>query len=134
MSDNAENAATRLWRDRAQLREQERNEAQARARIAEEKVAILMAENDRLSAEVERLRDLLTPDAVRERVETQQQMQALKVELLSLLINRLTAPAIDHRPRNFRNAPRTQSSSACRFRVLADNPFNRAHDEGGHGW
>ena len=82
MSDNAENAGTRLWRDRAQLREQERNEAQARARIAEEKVAILMAENDRLSAEVERLRDLLTPDAVRERVETQQQMQALKVELL----------------------------------------------------
>ena len=85
MSDNAENTATRLWRDRAQLREQERNEAQVRARIAEEKVAILMAENDRLSAEVERLRGLLTPDAVREHAETQQQMQALKIELLSLL-------------------------------------------------
>ena len=37
MSDN-ENAATRLWRDRVQLREQERDEAQARARLAEEKV------------------------------------------------------------------------------------------------
>jgi len=67
MSGNAENTTTRLWRDRAQLREQERNEAQVRAGIAEEKVAILMAENDRLSAEVERLRGLLTPDAVRGR-------------------------------------------------------------------
>ena len=85
MSDNAENAATRLWRDRAQLREQERSEAQIRARIAEEKVAILMAENDRLSAEVERLRGLLTPNAVRDLTETEQQMQALKIELLSLL-------------------------------------------------
>ena len=41
MSEDAEAAAARLWRDRAQIREQERNEAQARARIAEEKVAIL---------------------------------------------------------------------------------------------
>src|SRR5919199_1922253 len=49
MSDKAETAAIRLWRDRAHLREQERNEAQARARIAEEKVAILTAENDRLA-------------------------------------------------------------------------------------
>jgi hypothetical protein len=85
MSDNAENATARLWRDRAQIREQERNEAQLRAGIAEEKVAILMAENNQLSAEVERLRGLLTPDAMRARAETEQQMAALKTELLSLL-------------------------------------------------
>src|SRR4051794_214332 len=58
MSDNAENAATRLWRDRVHLREQERNEAQARARLAEEKVAVLTAENDEIVAENARLRDL----------------------------------------------------------------------------
>ena len=85
MSDTAENAATRLWRDRAQLREQERNEAQARARIAEEKVAILTAENDQLATEVARLRALLAPDAARARAETEQQMEALRTELLSLL-------------------------------------------------
>jgi hypothetical protein len=52
MSDKAETAAIRLWRDRAHLREHERDEAQARARIAEEKVAILTAENDRLADEI----------------------------------------------------------------------------------
>src|SRR4051794_19522317 len=70
MSDKAESAATRLWRDRAQLREQERNEAQTRARIAEEKVAILAVENHRLATEIARLRALLTPDAARARAET----------------------------------------------------------------
>ena len=69
MSDKAETAAIRLWRDRAHLREQERDEAQARARIAEEKVAILTAENDRLADEVARLRALLTPDAAQARAE-----------------------------------------------------------------
>jgi hypothetical protein len=85
MSDNADSAATRLWRDRAQLREQERNEAQARSRIAEGKVAILTAENDRLAAEIARLRALLAPDAARARAETEQQMEALRTKLLSLL-------------------------------------------------
>src|SRR4051794_40552849 len=56
MSDTTENAATRLWRDRVQLREQERNEA--RARFVEEKVAVLTAENDQIAAENARLRDL----------------------------------------------------------------------------
>jgi hypothetical protein len=65
MSGRAETAVTRLWRDRAQLREQERDEAQARARIAEEKVAALRAELDRLANENARLRALLTPDTVR---------------------------------------------------------------------
>ena len=55
MSEETEGVAIRLWRDRAQLREQERNEAQARLRIAEEKVAILMAENERQAAEIARL-------------------------------------------------------------------------------
>ncbi|MFL6289183.1 MAG: hypothetical protein ACJ73L_12380 [Actinomycetes bacterium] len=85
MSDKAETAALRLWRDRVQLREQERNEAQARARIAEEKVAILRAENDRLADEIARLRALLTPDAAQARAETEQQMENLKSALLSLL-------------------------------------------------
>ena len=85
MSDKAETAAVRLWRDRAHLREQERDEAQARARIAEEKVAILTAENDRLADEIARLRALLNPDAAQARAETEQQMKDLKTALLALL-------------------------------------------------
>ena len=83
MSD--ETVATRLWRDRVQIREQERDDALARARIAEEKVAILTAENDRLAAENARLRALMSPDANRARAETEQQMEALKGALLPLL-------------------------------------------------
>jgi hypothetical protein len=87
MLGRTETVANRLWRDQVQLREQERNEAQARLRIAEEKVAILMAENDRLAAENARLRALLTPDAdsAVTQVETQMQMEALKDALLPLL-------------------------------------------------
>ena len=85
MSDNAETAAIRLWRDRAQVREQERNAAETRARIAEQKVAILTTENDRLAAENARLRELLTPDAAKARAETDLQMETLKGALLSLL-------------------------------------------------
>jgi len=80
-----ETVATRLWRDRVQIREQERNEALARLRIADEKVAILMAENDRLAAENARLRALLDPDRDRARTETELQMEALKGALLPLL-------------------------------------------------
>ena len=111
MSEPTENAATRLWRDRVQLREQERDEAQARARLAEEKVAALTAENDRLAcqnaqlsdqsnrfaievarlnaqnerlaADIAGLRALRAAEAARS--ETEQQMEALKSELLSLL-------------------------------------------------
>jgi hypothetical protein len=86
MSDQSESVASRLWRDRAQIREQERNEALARLRIAEEKVAILTAENDRLVAETARLRALLNPDAIRARTETEQQMQALRGALMPLLV------------------------------------------------
>jgi hypothetical protein len=84
MSGKAETAAIRLWRDRAHLREQERDEAQARARIAEEKVAILTAENDRLADEIAR-RALLNPGAAEARAETEQQMKDLKTALLALL-------------------------------------------------
>ena len=87
MSDQNETVASRLWRDRAQIREQERNETQARLRIAEEKVAILMAENDRLSAENARLRACLNPDAGRARSETERQMAELRGALLPLLTN-----------------------------------------------
>jgi regulator of replication initiation timing len=69
-----------------QIREQERNDAQSRARLAEEKVAILVAENDLLTAENARLRALLNPDAARVRAETERQMQALKGALMPLLI------------------------------------------------
>lgn len=87
MMEGTENVASRLWRDRVQLREQERNEAQARLRIAEEKVAILLAENDRLAAENARLRALLDPDgdSTQTQAETQMQMKALKDALLPLL-------------------------------------------------
>ena len=85
MSDNAETAAIRLWRDRVQVREQERNDAEIRARIAEQKVAILTAENDRLATENARLRALLAPDAAQARAETELQMEALRSALLPLL-------------------------------------------------
>ena len=85
MGETAENVAARLWRDRAQIREDERDEAQARARIAEEKVAILTAENDRLADEIARLRALLNPDAAQARAETEQQMEDLRTALLALL-------------------------------------------------
>ena len=111
MSETTENAATRLWRDRVQLREQERDEAQARARLAEEKVAALTAENDRLAcqnaqlsdqsnrfamevarlnaqnerlaADIADLRALRATEATRS--ETEQQMEDLRTALVSLL-------------------------------------------------
>ena len=86
MSDQNETAAIRLWRDRVQIREQERDDARARARIAEDKVALLMAENDQLTTENARLRALLNPDAARARAETEQQMRALKGALMPLLV------------------------------------------------
>ena len=57
MSDRTEPAVTRLWHDRVQLREQERDEALRRARMAEEKVAVLEAENERLGTENAHLKD-----------------------------------------------------------------------------
>ena len=113
MSDRPETATTRLWQDRGQLREQERNEAQTRARISEEKVAVFTAENeriatenahlagqndrlaieiarlgdqnDRLATEVARLRALLAPDPASDRAQTEREMEALKDALVSLL-------------------------------------------------
>jgi regulator of replication initiation timing len=87
MIEGTETVATRLWRDRVQIREQERDEVQARLRIAEEKVSILMAENDRLVAENARLRALLNPDTddSQSQVETRLQMKALQDALLPLL-------------------------------------------------
>ena len=57
MADAAENVTARLWRDRAQIREDERDEAQARARLAEEKVAALTAENEQLACKNMQLSD-----------------------------------------------------------------------------
>jgi hypothetical protein len=85
MSEGAESVTVRLWRDRVGLRERERDEAQARLRIAEEKIAILMAENDRLATENARLRAHGAPDAGSARAETELQMEALKGALLPLL-------------------------------------------------
>ena len=83
MNDAAETAAARLWRDRAQIREHERDEARAQARIAAEKVAILSAENDRLSTESARLRAQIDRDG-RTRAETE--MQPLRCALIPLLL------------------------------------------------
>lgn len=85
MTGETESVATRLWRDRVRVREQERDEALARARIAEEKVALLGAENDRLAGEVARLRSLLAPDEERTRSETEAQMEALRLALLPMI-------------------------------------------------
>ena len=86
MSDKAESPASRLWRDQVQLREHERDEARARTRISEEKVAILTAENDRLADEIARLGALLTErDAAQARAETEKQMEDLRTALLSQL-------------------------------------------------
>jgi hypothetical protein len=86
MNDAAETAAVRLWRDRAAIRERERDEARAQARIAAEKLAILGAENDRLSTENARLRAQIDPDALSTRAETEMQMEALRCALTPLLL------------------------------------------------
>src|SRR3954452_21109893 len=86
MNDAAETAAARLWRDRAQIRERERDEARAQARITAQKVAILTAENDRLSTENARLRAKINPDTLRARAETEMQMEAVRCALEPLLL------------------------------------------------
>jgi hypothetical protein len=88
MSSENESVAGRLWRDRAQIREQERDEVQARLRVAEEKVKILMAENNQLAAENARLRAVLNPDPRRARSETERQMDELRGALMPLLEQR----------------------------------------------
>ena len=85
MDHGAESAATRLWRDKAERREQERNEAWAQTRIAQEKVAILGAENHRLAAENAQLRAKLGPDILQAEAETAMQMEALREALIPLL-------------------------------------------------
>ncbi|MBL0407522.1 hypothetical protein JKG68_26760 [Microvirga aerilata] len=85
MSNKDETAATRLWRDKVQIREQERDDARARLRVAEEKLAILSAENDLLATENARLRERLNPNADRDRSETERQMAELRGALMPLL-------------------------------------------------
>jgi hypothetical protein len=87
MSNKDDSPAARLWRDKAQIREQERDDARARLKIAEEKVAILMAESARLSTENARLRAQINPDAGRTRNETERQMAELRGALMPLLAN-----------------------------------------------
>jgi phage-related minor tail protein len=85
VADQAETVASRLWRDRAHLREQERDEARALARIADQKVAILLAENERLEGELRRLRSILDPAPADIHGETDRQMDALREALVALL-------------------------------------------------
>ena len=111
MSNTAESAIARLWRDRVQRREQERNEAQTRACVAEERLAALTAETERLAREnalvraqsdrpavmVARLtaeKERLAADlaglreqraAAPARAEPPQDLGAIRAELLSLL-------------------------------------------------
>jgi hypothetical protein len=82
MHHGADSAAARLWRDKAERREQERNEARAQTRIAEEKVAILTAENHRLAAENARLRAQSGSDILRAKAETEMQMEALRGDVI----------------------------------------------------
>jgi hypothetical protein len=86
LTDTAETAAARLWRDRAEIRERERDEARARTRIAEEKIAILMAENERLADENARLRAELWPEDSRSAVEVEAQMEAIRCALAPLIL------------------------------------------------
>ena len=85
MSYGAESATARLWRDKAEIREQERNEARAWTKIAEEKVAILAAENDRLVSENARLRTQMGAKPIEGEAETEMQMEALRGALIPLL-------------------------------------------------
>ena len=85
MNYGAESATTRLWRDKAEIREQERNDARARAKIAEEKVAILTAENNRLVSENARLRAQMGAKPIEGEAETEMQMEALRGALIPLL-------------------------------------------------
>jgi hypothetical protein len=93
MSNKDETPATRLWRDKAQIREQERDDAQARLRIAEDREAILTHEINQLAAENARLRAMLNPDAGRARSETERQMAELRGALMPLLAD---PPSITH--------------------------------------
>jgi hypothetical protein len=85
MIGKEETVATRLWRDRVQIREQERDEAFSRLKIAERMVQILMKENDLLAAENRRLRAPPNPDAGRARSDTERQMAELRGALMPLL-------------------------------------------------
>jgi hypothetical protein len=90
MSNKDESPAARLWRDKAQIREQERDDAQARLRSAEDRVAILTHEISQLAAENARLRAMLNPDAGKARSETERQMAELRGALMPLLSNPTT--------------------------------------------
>src|SRR4051812_31914494 len=65
MNKEAETAAARLWRDRAEIREQERNEALAQARLAEARCALLAGENEHLRLELASLRAFASLDPKR---------------------------------------------------------------------
>jgi hypothetical protein len=77
---DAETAAARLWRDRVEIREHERDEARAKVRIAEQKLVILTAENDRLASENAQLRRQLD-----DQDDTGMQMEAIRTALSPLL-------------------------------------------------
>jgi hypothetical protein len=85
-TDTAEAATSRLWRDRAEIRERERDEARARTRVAEEKVAILTTENERLADENTRLRAELWPHDSETAEQVEAQMEAIRCALAPLIV------------------------------------------------
>ena len=92
MSNTAESAMARLWRDRVQRREQERNEAQTRACVAEERLAALTAETERLAREnalVRAQNDRLAVTVARLTAEKER----LAADLAGLREQRAAAPA-----------------------------------------
>src|SRR3954453_14280527 len=92
MSSTAESAIARLWRDRVRRREQERNEAQTRACAAEERLAALTAETERLACEnalVRAQNDRLAVTGAR----LTAQNERLAADLAGLREHRAAAPA-----------------------------------------
>jgi hypothetical protein len=85
MNDGAETAAARLWRDRAEIREQERKESLAQVRLARERCAMLIAENERLAAEIAHLRAHVPADPRQPKTEIEMQMEALRIALVEVL-------------------------------------------------
>jgi hypothetical protein len=124
MNKEAETAAARLWRDRAEIREQERNEALAQARLAEARCALLATENEHLRLELASLRAFASLDPKRTKTsEIEAEMEAVKEALVSLLApsepdaNRPSAVRAENRQLDAGNVveiARTRSSEMLR--------------------
>ena len=120
MSSTAESAMARLWHDWVQRREQERNEAQTRACVAEGRLAALTAETERLArgnALVRAQNDRLAVMVAR----LTAQNERLAANLAGLREQRAAAPARSEPPQDL-GAIRAELLS-----LLDDASGNRVH-------